>query len=121
MQLPASDSAPLTFNIDRGNGGQPQKRAQLVLDRATGEVVKWEPFSANTRGRQLRSVLRFAHTGEVAGIIGQTIAGLVSMGGAMLVVTGLALAIRRFRAWLAKRARPALADISKPIPESSGD
>ncbi len=121
LQLPASDSAPLTFNIDRGNGGQPQKRAQLVLDRATGEVVKWEPFSANTRGRQLRSILRFAHTGEVAGIIGQTIAGLVSMGGAMLVVTGLALAIRRFRAWLAKRTRPALADLSKPIPESSGD
>ena len=121
LQLPASDSAPLTFNIDRGNGGQPQKRAQLVLDRATGEVVKWEPFSANTRGRQLRSILRFAHTGEVAGIIGQTIAGLVSTGGAMLVVTGLALAIRRLRAWLAKRTRPALADISKPIPEASGD
>ena len=121
LQLPSSESAPLTFNIDRGNGGQPQKRGQLVLDRASGQVTKWEPFSANTRGRQLRSILRFAHTGEVAGIIGQTIAGLVSIGGAVLVITGLALAIRRLRAWIAKRAKPSFADISQPIPDASGD
>jgi uncharacterized iron-regulated membrane protein len=116
LQLPASDSAPLTFNIDRGNGGQPQKRSQLVLDRASGDVVRWEPFSTYTRGRQLRSILRFAHTGEVAGVFGQTIAGLVSTGGAVLVITGLALATRRFLAWVAKPAEPAtpaLADVSK--------
>jgi uncharacterized iron-regulated membrane protein len=99
LQLPANASAPLTFNIDRGNGGQPQMRGQLVLDRATGNVVRWEPFSSYTRGRQLRSILRFAHTGEVAGVVGQTIAGVVSTGGAFLVVTGLALAFRRLRAW----------------------
>ncbi|HEX5876222.1 MAG TPA: PepSY-associated TM helix domain-containing protein [Pyrinomonadaceae bacterium] len=124
MQLPASASAPLTFNIDRGTGGQPQKRAQLVLDRTTGEVVRWEPFSSYTRGRQLRSILRFAHTGEVVGIVGQTIAGLVSLGGAFLVITGLALAIRRLRAWIAKRARstkPRLGEISQPVPDSAGD
>lgn len=124
LQLPASASAPFTFNIDRGNGGQPQKRAQLVLDRTTGEVVRWEPFSSYTRGRQLRSILRFAHTGEVVGVVGQTIAGLVSTGGAFLVFTGLALAIRRFLAWIARRsrsARPALVDATKPIPDSVGD
>ena len=121
LQLPTSESAPLTFNIDRGTGGQPQKRGQLVLDRATGELVRWEPFSANSRGRQLRSILRFAHTGEVAGIIGQTVAGLVSIGGAVLVITGLALATRRFLAWAAKRAKPALANVSEPITDVSGD
>ena len=124
MQVPTAASAPLTFNIDSGTGGQPQKRAQLVLDRGTGDIVRWEPFSSYTRGRQLRSILRFAHTGEVAGIPGQTIAGLVSTGGAFLVFTGLALAIRRLLAWVAKRARsvkPALADVSKPIPDSVGD
>ena len=106
LQLPASASAPFTFNIDGGNGGQPQKRAQLVLDR-TGNVVRWEPFSSYTRGRQLRSILRFAHTGEVLGVAGQTIAGLVSTGGAFLVITGLALAIRRLLGWRArKRAIP---------------
>jgi uncharacterized iron-regulated membrane protein len=105
LQLPSSTAAQLTFNIDRGAGGQPQKRAQLVLDRATGQVARWEPFSSYTRGRQLRSILRFAHTGEVAGIVGQTIAGLVSTGGAVLVITGLALAFRRCYAWISRRAR----------------
>ena len=104
LQLPTSASAPLSFNIDSGTGGQPQKRGQLVLDRKTGAVTRWEPFSSYTRGRQLRSILRFAHTGEVAGIVGQTIAAIVSLGGAVLAFTGLALAIRRFYAWLARRA-----------------
>jgi uncharacterized iron-regulated membrane protein len=124
LQLPAAASAPLTFNIDSGTGGQPQKRAQLVLDRATGNVVRWEPFSSYTRGRQLRSILRFAHTGEVVGIVGQTIAGLVSTGGAVLVITGLALAIRRLLAWLgrgSKSLQPSAIDVSEPIPDSAGD
>jgi uncharacterized iron-regulated membrane protein len=123
ITLPLSNAPQLSFNIDRGNGGQPQKRAQLVLNRATGEVVRWEPFSSYTRGRQLRSILRFAHTGEVLGIAGQTIAGLVSIGGAVLVLTGLGLAWRRFYAWLAKRAnsRQTLTNIVKPLPDSVGD
>lgn len=102
LQLPATADAPLTFAIDQGNGGQPQKRSQLTLDRATTEVVRWEPFSSNSRGRQLRSLLRFAHTGEVAGIGGQTVAGLVSAGGIVMVWTGLALAWRRWRGWRAR-------------------
>ena len=117
-------SAPLTFNIDSGTGGQPQKRAQLVLDRTTGNVVRWEPFSSYTRGRQLRSILRFAHTGEVVGVVGQTIAGLVSTGGAVLVITGLALAIRRLLAWVGKRwksSQPSVIHVSEPIPDSVGD
>ena len=124
MQLPAAAAAQLTFNIDSGTGGQPQKRAQLVLDRTTGNVVRWEPFSSYTRGRQLRSILRFAHTGEVVGVVGQTIAGLVSTGGAVLVITGLALAIRRLLAWLArpsKSSRPSVIHVSEPIPDSVGD
>jgi uncharacterized iron-regulated membrane protein len=123
LQLPASASAPLTFNIDSGTGGQPQKRAQLVLDRTTGDVVRWEPFSTYTRGRQLRSILRFAHTGEVLGIAGQTIAGLVSVGGAVLVVTGLGLAIRRLFAWLKRRAKfkQTLGAVGTTVPDSVGD
>jgi uncharacterized iron-regulated membrane protein len=107
LQLPSTAEAPLTFTIDQGNGGQPQKRSQLTLDRATTDVVRWEPFSTYSRGRQLRSLLRFAHTGEVAGIAGQTLAGLVSAGGVVMVWTGLALAWRRWRGWLARRSQPA--------------
>ena len=44
------------------------------------------------------------HTGEVLGIPGQTIAGLVSLGGCFLFYTGIALSWRRFRAWRARRA-----------------
>jgi uncharacterized iron-regulated membrane protein len=118
LRLPASADAPAIFTIDQGSGGQPQKRAQLTLDRKSGEVVQWEPFSSYTTGRKLRTFLRFAHTGEVAGIIGQTIAGLASLGGAVLVYTGLALALRRFRAWVARRFRRS-APIASPVGEGA--
>ena len=103
LPLSVARDAPVTFTIDTGTGGQPHKRAQLTLDPTSGEVVRWEPFSSFSRGRRLRSFLRFAHTGEVAGLIGQTVAGLASLGGAMLVWTGLALAWRRWCAWRVKR------------------
>lgn len=104
LRLPAPTEPTATFTLDRGDGGQPQERAQLTLDRKTGEVVRWEPFSSLTPGRRLRSLLRFAHTGEVAGPVGQTVAALASAAGALLVWTGLALAWRRFRNWWARRA-----------------
>jgi uncharacterized iron-regulated membrane protein len=102
LQIPSEAGKPIAFTIDRGDGGQPQKRASLSLS-ATGQVEKWEPFAASTRGRQVRSFLRFAHTGEVAGLAGQTVAGLVSLGAALLVWTGLSLSLRRFRAWRGRR------------------
>lgn len=97
--------APFTLTIDAGYGGQPQKRGTLTVDRATGAVRSWETFDALSPGRRARSWLRFAHTGEYYGLAGQTLAGLASAGGAVLVYTGLALAWRRFVAWLRRRAR----------------
>ncbi|HEX8360591.1 MAG TPA: PepSY-associated TM helix domain-containing protein [Longimicrobium sp.] len=105
LNLPKKPDAPFVFSIDRGSGGEPQKRASLTLDRATGREVKWESFTATSPGRRLRSILRFAHTGEVLGIPGQTLAGIVSLGAAFLVWTGLSLSLRRFRAWRGRRAR----------------
>ena len=99
LRVPTNETAPLAFTIDHGSGGQPQKRGTLTLDRTTGAVVKWETFSSNSLGRRVRTVLRFAHTGEVLGLPGQTIAGIASAGGAVLVYTGLALSLRRFVAW----------------------
>jgi uncharacterized iron-regulated membrane protein len=98
-RLGGSD-APFTLTVDAGYGGQPQKRGTLTVDRASGAVRSWETFEALSPGRRARSWLRFAHTGEYYGLTGQTVAGLVSAGGAMLVYTGLALAWRRFVAWL---------------------
>ena len=117
LQLPQKQDAPVTFNIDRGNGGQPQLRSQLTLDRRTGEVVRWEPYSNNTLGRRMRSWMRFAHTGEVYGLVGQTIAALVSAGGALLVYTGLSLALRRLFAWLSRRRALAAASVEPSLAE----
>lgn len=104
LRLPAAPAAPIAFTIDEGDGGQPQKRSTLTLDGSTGAVVRWEPFSSLSAGRRLRSYLRFAHTGEVLGLFGQTIAGIASAGAAVLVWTGLALAWRRLWAWRRRRS-----------------
>ena len=105
LRLPSSPGAPLPFTIDEGGPGQPQYRGTLIVDRASGAVVRWDGFESGTRGRQLRTLLRFAHTGEVLGVPGQFVAGLVSLGAVVLVYTGFALACRRFAAWLSRRRR----------------
>jgi uncharacterized iron-regulated membrane protein len=105
IQLPSATATTVTASVDAGTGGQPQLRGSLVLDRATAEVVRWEPFSSQTPGRRLRSLLRFAHTGEVLGVAGQTIAGLVSLGAVVLGWTGVALALRRLWSWRRRRSR----------------
>lgn len=98
VRIPQGANAPLAFTIDAGDGGQPQLRSTLTLSRA-GDVVRWETFRSQSLGRRLRSWSRFTHTGEAFGLLGQTIAGLVSLGGCVLVYTGLALSWRRFMAW----------------------
>ena len=120
VQLPQKPDAPVTFAIDRGNGGQPHLRSQLTLDRATGEVVRWEPAANNTFGRRLRSWLRFAHTGEVYGLAGQTVAALASLGGAFLVCTGLSLAWRRFYAWKGRQSTEREPGAALDISEAPG-
>lgn len=105
--VPASERGPAVFNIDGGSGGQPQARATLTLNRSTGEVVRWETFGDQEAGRRARTWMRFVHTGEYYGLLGQTIAGIASAGGALLVWTGLALAFRRFRAWQDRETRAA--------------
>jgi uncharacterized iron-regulated membrane protein len=105
MRLPAPGARTAAVTIDRGDGGQPQKRGTLTLDLVTGNVVRWEPFTALSAGRRLRSYLRFGHTGEAWGLPGQTVAGLASLGACVLAFTGVSLAVRRFGAWRARRAR----------------
>ncbi len=120
LRLPASAEESLTVTIDQGNGGQPQKRGQLILDRKNGET-RWEPFSSYTPGRKARSFLRFAHTGEVAGATGQTIAALASIGGSVLAITGLALAWRRLRAWLVRVRAGDTVAVASQMAESGGE
>lgn len=109
FRLPSNDAAPVVFTIDTGDGGQPQRRSTLTLNRQ-GDPVSYESFADQTRGRRLRSILRFAHTGEVLGVAGQTVAGLASAGGSVLVWTGIALAWRRTTAWI-RRTRGRTTDV----------
>jgi uncharacterized iron-regulated membrane protein len=108
VQIPQKPEAPVTFSLDRGNGGQPQHRSQLALDPSTGEVNRWEQYSDYTLGRRMRTWFRFAHTGEFYGVVGQTIAGIASLGAAFLVFTGISLALRRFFGWRGRRGREPL-------------
>ena len=102
-RLATSAKAPVSIAVDEGYAGQPQLRTTFTFDRATGSLEKAENFQSLSSGRQLRSWLRFAHTGEIYGLPGQTVAGIVSIAGAVLVYTGLALALRRFVAWIGRR------------------
>lgn len=99
ITLPKADSALLELALDEGDGGQPQKRHTLRMDGYSGETLQWLPFSSQSAGRQARSWVRFLHTGEALGIIGQTVAGLVSFFAVLMVWTGLALSLRRFLRW----------------------
>jgi len=103
MRLPNNANAPLAFTIDEGTGGQPQLRRTVTLERGTNQVVREETFASNNLGRRLRMWARFVHTGEAFGIVGQTIAGIASLGACVLCYTGIALAIRRWAAWRARR------------------
>lgn len=107
VALPTPNARNVVLTLDAGDGGQPHKRATLTLDRRTGNVDKWETYSSQSAGRRARTWLRFAHTGEVYGLTGQTVAGVVTFGAVLLVWTGIALALRRLLSWR-KRANAAL-------------
>lgn len=96
MRLPVMDEA--SFTIDEGTSLNIYGRSALTL-YADASIKKWEPYAEQNSARQLRSWLRFTHTGESFGIIGQVIGFTACLGGAFLVFTGISLAIRRLYRW----------------------
>ena len=96
VRLPESPRDPVAVAVDRGTGRQPSKSEDLLFDRTSGALVGRGGYPTFSRGFRIRRWLRFAHTGEVYGVVGQSIAGLVSLGAAVLVWTGLAMSWRRF-------------------------
>jgi len=114
LQIPKPDAKTTSVTLDRGTGGQPQYRASVQFSSATGALSKYQPFDSLSTGRQLRNVLRFTHTGEVLGLFGQTWAGLVSLASVVLVMTGIALSVRRATRALARRSARSAAPASAP-------
>ena len=108
LRMPASANSPVTFVIDQGYAGQPQKRMTLSMNLVSGAVLTSETYDDMTLGRRVRTWLRFVHTGEFYGLPGQTVAGVATAGAAVLVYTGIALALRRLLAWRSRTARQAV-------------
>jgi uncharacterized iron-regulated membrane protein len=103
FQLPTAANKTVAFSIDAGLGGQPQLRSTVAVDKTSGEIIRSEQFKDMDPGLRARLWMRFIHTGEYYGFAGQTIAGIASAAGAILVWTGLALTFRRYFSWMKRR------------------
>ena len=104
LTVPEPGATSAHFVLDFGNGAQVQKQETLVVsfadsangaDRADLAVLERGPRLADDPYRHARFVVRFLHTGEIFDVPGQTVAGIASLGGAVLAWTGIALAWRR--------------------------
>lgn len=107
LRLPVTKDA--VFTVDEGKYRNRFGRSTLTLNQQNAEVAKWESYGEQNSGRQLRSWMRFTHTGETGGLVGQFIGFLACVGGAFLVWTGFALALRRFRNWRGNGGKDATA------------
>lgn len=105
LALPAPDAPTVRATVDSGNGAQAALRTTLTIAQADGKIVSESGVEEMSPGRRARTWMRFIHTGEVYGLIGQTIAGLASLAAVFLVWTGLSLAWRRL-IWPLTRKRP---------------
>jgi uncharacterized iron-regulated membrane protein len=108
LRLPARPGGPVAVSMSDREYWNSFARSTLTLDGRTGADIRWEPYAASSAGQKLRGWMRFAHTGELGGLPGEAVAGLASAGGGFLVWTGIALALRRFSAWRARRRTAAV-------------
>lgn len=81
--------------IDAGRG-RPDRRIKFMVDRTTAQITAQEGFEKLTPAARVRQFVRWVHTGEAGGVIGQCLAALTASAILVLVCTGFALAWRRF-------------------------
>ena len=103
LTLPADRDTALRIAVAEGNTYRPDQRYTLTFARTSGAVLAASGYADLSLSRRIRAWVRFGHTGEVFGVIGQLIATLVTAVGALLVWTGLALSWRRWRQWRGRR------------------
>lgn len=85
----------VSATVDTGSGRRPAAQTALTIAREGGEITAVEPFAERPAGMRARLFLRFVHSGEYYGLVGQTLAGLASLAAAILVYTGFAQSWRR--------------------------
>jgi uncharacterized iron-regulated membrane protein len=107
LTLPlAVDGPQVEIALELKSSERRPPRQTVVLSTADASVIRVQPppVATQTRGQKARNWMRFAHTGEQYGIVGQTIAGIASLAACFLVYTGFALAWRRLIRPLYRRA-----------------
>lgn len=104
LRIPNPGANVFAFQVDRGDGGRPDLRAQVTIDSISNHIINTESFYSYNEGRRLRLWARFTHTGEAFGIPGETVTAGASLGAAALIWTGFSLAFRRFRSWRNRRS-----------------
>ncbi|WP_428277699.1 PepSY-associated TM helix domain-containing protein [Candidatus Palauibacter sp.] len=105
LNMPRPSDGEVRVEVRAGRAGQPHRTGVLTLDAASGTARAWESFADDTPGRRAQQFLRYAHTGEYWGLAGQLLAGLFSLAAALMVWTGLSLAVRRLRRFVAGARR----------------
>jgi uncharacterized iron-regulated membrane protein len=106
LRIPRPADPRVTATVSATSAMRPDRRVTVTLDARTGAVREAQRYDELDSARKFRSWMRGLHTGEVAGLVGQTIAGLASAAAVVLVYTGIALSLRRLTSRLARR-RPA--------------
>lgn len=102
ITVPQAGDSTTTVAVAEGNTYRPDLRSTLVLDVKDASVSETRDYASLSTSRKIRAWVRFGHTGEVFGWLGQLIATVVTAGGAVLVWTGIALSWRRFVRWRAR-------------------
>lgn len=95
LDLPEPGDAAAELTVQHGGRGRPDLRRRVRLGLADGAVLAVTTLADESRGRRLRSWLRWIHTGEAGGLPGQALAALASAAAVVLTWTGWALAWRR--------------------------
>ena len=107
LTLPKGGSADqVSVKVDTGTGKQVSRQETLSISQASGEITGVSSSADLSPATQARVWMRFIHTGEVYGQIGQTIAGLATLAALFMAYTGLALAWRRLISPLFRRRQP---------------
>ena len=105
ITLPEPEAAITTLALDFGNGVEPGSIHTYEAARDGQGVTRIDPRADMPLARKARIFIRFLHTGEVFGLIGQTIAGIASAVAVLLVYTGLCLGSSRLWMLYQKRRR----------------
>jgi uncharacterized iron-regulated membrane protein len=108
LTMPLEATGPhVEISLELASTERRPPRQTVVLSTADASVIRVQPpqVSVQSPGQRARSWMRFAHTGEQYGIVGQTVAGIASLAACVLVYTGFALAWRRLIRPLFRRAQ----------------